>query len=484
MKKRSFPTVAELLNALGPKWLPFADAATPELPLSRLLRLALFQVSVGMAMVLLNGTLNRVMIVEMHVPAWLVSVMISLPLVFAPFRVVIGYRSDSHRSAFGWRRVPFIWNGSLLQFAGFAFMPFALLVLAEPGNSAPWVGQAAAAAAFLLVGAGIHITQTAGLALATDLAPAHVRPRVVALLYVMLLLGMIGSALTFGALLADYTPKTLIQVVQGAAVLTVAINVIALWKQEPRQQTKPSSAESRPSFRKSWQSFNQGGHAARLLTVVGLGAVAFSMQDILIEPFGAQVLGFSVGATTQLTAVFAVGTLIGFAISARALTRGVDPYHLALYGVLVGLVAFIIMSISAPLGSANLFRVGVSLIGLGGGLFGVGTLTAAMALTQPGESGFALGAWGAVSTSAAGVGVALGGSLHDIVAGFALRGALGEALNGPAVGYVVVYTIEFVLLVATVLATRPLLRSRPTSTEGVSAMSLAWDRLREEELKH
>ncbi|NBU12508.1 MAG: MFS transporter, partial [Betaproteobacteria bacterium] len=80
---------------LGTRFLPFADAATPDLPLSRLLRLSLFQVSCGMAMVLLMGTLNRVMIVEMHVPAALVAVMVSLPIVFAPLRAVIGFRSDA-----------------------------------------------------------------------------------------------------------------------------------------------------------------------------------------------------------------------------------------------------------------------------------------------------------------------------------------------------------------------------------------------------
>ena len=158
---------------LGSRFLPFADVATKDLPLSRLLRLSLFQVAVGMALVLLIGTLNRVMIVELHVPASLVGVMISLPLVFAPFRALIGYRSDTHRSALGWRRVPFMYRGAMIQFGGFAFMPFALLVLSGTGNAtnAPaWVGMAGAAFAFLLVGAGLHTVQTVGLALATDLA--------------------------------------------------------------------------------------------------------------------------------------------------------------------------------------------------------------------------------------------------------------------------------------------------------------------------
>ena len=191
-------TITRALMRLGPAVLPFADAATEELPLGRLMRLALFQVTVGMAAVLLIGTLNRVMIVELDVPAWIVAVMLSLPLVFAPLRALVGFRSDTHRSLLGWRRVPYIWFGTLLQFGGLAIMPFALLILSGDTTGPLWVGDVAAALAFLLVGAGLHTVQTVGLALATDLAPAHARPKVVALLCAMLLVGMIASALLFG----------------------------------------------------------------------------------------------------------------------------------------------------------------------------------------------------------------------------------------------------------------------------------------------
>ena len=159
---------------MGTRFLPFADAATEEVPLSRLLRLSLFQVSAGMSLVLLVGTLNRVMIVELGVPASLVAVMLALPLIFAPLRAFIGFKSDTHRSELGWKRVPFIYKGAMVQFGGLALMPFALLVLAGRGHAAEvphWVGQVAAGLAFLLVGAGVHITQTVGLALATDLTP-------------------------------------------------------------------------------------------------------------------------------------------------------------------------------------------------------------------------------------------------------------------------------------------------------------------------
>ena len=158
-------------------WLPFADAASAEIPLPRLLRLSLFQMSVGMALVLMIGTLTRVMIVELKVPAALVGIMISLPLIFAPFRAIIGFRSDHHRSALGWRRVPYLWMGTMVQFGGLAIMPFALLALTTQQPGMIWISRLGAALAFLLVGAGIQVTQTAGLALATDLAAPENRPR-------------------------------------------------------------------------------------------------------------------------------------------------------------------------------------------------------------------------------------------------------------------------------------------------------------------
>jgi len=445
---------------LGPRFLPFADSATPELPLSRLLRLSLFQVSVGMALVLIVGTLNRVMIVELGVPASLVGIMISLPLIFAPFRALIGFRSDTHKSALGWKRVPFIWKGALLQFGGFAIMPFALLVLSGGGNAndAPaWVGYAGAGAAFLLVGAGLHTVQTVGLALATDLAPAESQPKVVGLMYVMLLVGMIVCAQIFGAALADFTPGRLVQVIQGAAVATMVLNVCALWKQETRKSGRIQEAVRAPSFRDSWASFTQGKDAIRRLVAIGLGTMAFSMEDILLEPYGGQILRLTVGETTKLTAALAIGGLLGFALASRVLSRGADPFRMACYGALVGVPAFLAVILAAPLDSTLLFVCGTVLIGFGAGLFGHGTLTATMNLAPENQTGLALGAWGAVQASAAGVAIALGSVIRDIVAA---QLPMQEAF-GPATSYAFVYGLEVLLLLVATGVMAPLLRPRP-----------------------
>ena len=456
--------VAKTWMKVGLNVLPFADAATAELPLGKLLRLSLFQVSVGMAIVLLIGTLNRVMIVELSVPVWLVATMISLPLIFAPFRALVGFKSDNHRSSLGWRRVPYLWFGTMLQFGGLSIMPFALILLGGDTNAPAYVGQGAAALAFLLMGAGLHTVQTAGLALATDLAPQKAHPKVVALLCVMMMLGMMISALLFGALLAHFSEVRLIQVVQGAAAATMVLNLVALWKQEPRRRGAATPSTATPTFADSWRLFASQGQPVRRLVAVGLGTMAFSMQDVLLEPYGGQVLHLSVGATTGLTAILALGGFFGFVLAARRLARGVDPYRFAAFGAVVGVVAFSAVVFAAPLGSTPLFVAGVALIGFGSGIFAHCTLTAAMALAQAGQTGMVLGLWGAVQASAAGVAVASGGLIRDTVAALAHRGALGEAMDVPSIGYSVVYHCEIALLFATLVALGPLVRivRRPT----------------------
>jgi BCD family chlorophyll transporter-like MFS transporter len=178
--------------------------------------------------------------------------------------------------------------------------------------------------------------------------------------------------------------------------------------------------------------------------------MAFTMEDVLLEPYGGEILGLSVGATTSLTAALAVGGLLGFGFASRVLSRGADPLRLAGLGAAVGLPAFLLVIFSAPLHMPLLFALGTLLIGLGAGLFGHGTLTATMNLAPKTQSGLALGAWGAVQASGAGVAVALGGILRDVAA----------SIGGPAFGYMSVYALELVLLVLTLAVMAPLMRAK------------------------
>ncbi|MBD3763485.1 MAG: MFS transporter [Rhodobacterales bacterium] len=452
------------ISRLGAAWMPFADAASDGLPLAQLMRLSLLQLSVGMAQILLLGTLNRVMIVELSIPALLVATMIAIPVLVAPFRAALGHRSDTHRSAIGWKRVPYLWFGSLWQMGGLAVMPFALIVLSGDQVMGPaWAGEVLAALAFLMAGIGMHMTQTAGLALAADRASDETRPRVVAVLYLMYLAGMGVSALIVGFLLRDYDPLTLVRVVQGCGLATLGLNLVALWKQERvRPMSAAERAAPRPALRQAWADLSAEAPVVRLLAVVVLGTLAFNMQDVLLEPYGGQILGLSVSATTVLTALWSAGAAAGFVLAARVQARGADSARLAARGLLAGIGAFVAVIFAAPLQAPALFYAGAASIGLGGGVFGVATLSAAMTLPRGAAAG-------------AGLAVFLGGALRDGVGRLAEAGLFG-ALNDPALGYSVVYHIEIGLLFATLAVLGPLVRLTPltpTKPEDGSALRLA-----------
>lgn len=455
MKRLHIP-VPSWVRAYGIQVMPFADAASPELPLPRLLRLSMFQFVIGMVTALLVGTLNRVMIVELEVPAWWVAMAVGLPMVFAPLRGLIGYRSDTHPSVLGLKRIPYLWIGSLLLFGGLAILPFALLVLGDNQPGQVWVGRIGAAFAFLIIGAGMQVTQTAGMALAADLADDDKRPRVVALLYTMLLLGLIVSSAVYGLLLQNFSPVRLIQVIQGSAVLVLVLNLFALWKQEARQTSRGQREEG--GFGRHWRELMAEPHMRRFLWATALGSCAFGMQDIVLEPYGAQVLGLGVGSTSGLTAVAALGSMLAFGLSARVLNRRISACALGGLGALVGLLAFALVIFSAPWQSVWLFKTGVLLVGLGSGLFSVAMLVNAMTYGDARLGGLALGAWGAVQATSAGLAMALGGVLRDGIDALAIGGHLGEALQSNVTGYSFVYHLEMYLLLTVLIALGPMAR--------------------------
>jgi BCD family chlorophyll transporter-like MFS transporter len=318
-----------------------------------------------------------------------------------------------------------------------------------------------------MTGLGMHMTQTAGLALAADRATDETRPRVVALLYVMFLVGMGVSAVVIGWLLRQFTPLELIQVIQGCAVLTVVLNVTALWKQERvRPMTKAEREEESPSFADAWADYSSGGTAGRLLVVVFLGTMAFNMQDVLLEPYGGEILGLSVSSTTLLTATWAAGRAGRVRACGALAGRGDQPL---------------------PHGRARHPRRARRVFG-GDLLQPLGLGGAVLRRRRPdrvrrwpvlrrdadggdddasgrqGGRGLALGAWGAAQATAAGLSIAIGGGIRDLVNGLAANGRLGEALANPATGYSVVYHLEILLLFITLVALGPLVRTATTNS--------------------
>jgi hypothetical protein len=180
-----------------------------------------------------------------------------------------------------------------MQFGGLAIMPFALLVLSEGGARAAVGGVRRDRAGVPAGGAGAHTTQTAGLALATDIVDEDKRPRVIALMYLMMLHGHADQRAGARTSAADFTSFKLIQVIQGTAVFTVVCNAFLAVEAGsaragvvPVRQGRAASAVPRGVARRSW-----GGAGVRLLVASGLGFFAFNLQDVLLEPYGGEILG-------------------------------------------------------------------------------------------------------------------------------------------------------------------------------------------------
>jgi BCD family chlorophyll transporter-like MFS transporter len=257
------------------------------------------------------------------------------------------------------------------------------------------------------------------------------------------------------------------------------LNGIALWKQEPRnpQRVAALKTQVRRPFKAVWAEFIELPQARRFLWATFLGTMAFNMQDIILEPYGGEILKLSVGATSALTAMLAAGGLLGFYVAGRKLARGIDPMRLAAYGALAGLPAFSAVIFSAPLEAGWLFRLGALGIGFGSGLFAVGTLFTAMRI-EAAFVGLALGAWGAVQSAAAGISMFVGGALRDTFTALSSRGDMGPALTDPSVAYSMVYHIEMLLLFLTLIAVGPLVkRSRSFSPVPPSTLGLTESRI-------
>ena len=300
----------------------------------------------------------------------------------------------------------------------------------------------------------MHITQTVGLALAADKASKETRPRVVALLYFMFLFGMGVSAIVIGALLEDFSKLRLIQVVQGSAVLTLILNLIAVWRQERIIIIKNAMNKSEDRFFISWKKFISDRKSNSLIWVVFWGTLAFSMQDVLLEPYGGQILGLSVSDTTNLTGIWAIGALLGLALAANNSKKTISSVSNAMTALLLGIVGFSAIIFSSPMQFPFLYYLGTLFIGFGTGLFSVSLLIIAMALSSATKlgSGFVLGSWGASQAIGAGLGIAIGGIIRDIVNKMALNGYFGSTFENNSIGYIFVYHLEILFIFITLIA--------------------------------
>jgi MFS transporter, BCD family, chlorophyll transporter len=410
------------------------------------LRLGLIQFGIGLSIAPISGTLNRVLITELDIPAVAVGFLISLHYFISPVRVMIGYKSDKARSLGHWR-TPYVVLGVMLTFGGLACAPFALIILTGEGMLSFIPGMLICTAIFLVYGAGINIVETVYLALVSDITPKEERGKVISVLWVMLILGTIVSAIIVSGLLVEYSHKRLIQVMQGSATVFVLLTIVALWKQERlRPDGSIISLEEVSKVRLSlWESLKllRGEVILKqLFAIIFVATMAFATHDVLLEPYGGEVLGMSVSETMRLTALWGVTTIIGVAVAGAMLWQKQAPALLIGLGCTIGLVGFGVIAYASDAILIGPFQFGVGLISIGRGLFIVGSIILLMSVTDISHAGLFLGVWGIVQAMGQGIGVVGGGLLRDIA----------ETQFGSVVlGYTTVYMTSLALLLSVVL---------------------------------
>lgn len=413
----------------------------------RVLRLGLFQFGMGLSLAPLTGTLNRVLIDEARIPAVAVGFLIAIHYFVSPARALIGFRSDQDRAKGNWR-TPYVVLGAMLTYGGLATAPFSLILLGGAGTISFWPAMLICTLIFLAYGIGVNIVETIYLALVSDITAPQERGRVLAVLWIMLVLGTIVSSVLVGMFLVDYNPMRLIRVMQGSAVIFVVLTFLSLWGQERLRPDGKVLAQHdeirvRLSLKESLQMLISQKMIRAIFVLLFIATTAFATHDVLLEPYGGQVLGMSVAATTRLTAWWGTAMLSAIALAGWLLWRGRSPALPLFLGCVSGALGFLIISYASDVALVGPFRAGVWLIGMGRGMFIVGSLSLIMTITDRGHAGLFLGLWGMSQALAQGFGTIGGGLVRDIAL---------HMTGSVVLGYTTVYAISLIgLLVALLL---------------------------------
>jgi BCD family chlorophyll transporter-like MFS transporter len=402
---------------------------------TRLVRLGLRQFAAGMLSILALGILNRVMKVELGIDLGVVSLVIGLHYFAAPVAIALGNRSDQ-RPYFGRHRTPYILAGAALS---------AAMTVAAP-NVALWIGAseasylalAAGAVVFLLLGIGIYSAGTAYLALLADLTTEAQRGRSISVIWSMMMLGILAGVFLGVGLVDSYSAEALTRLFYVMAALLAGLTLLAVAGQEPRRD-RPPAAEA-VTTGDAWRLLARSRETRRFFVFLFVGILFLFLQQVVLEPFGGDVLGLDIRRTTLFNAYQMTGVLLGMLVSGVWVSKRFGDRRTAGIGLALASASFALLGFSSLTVAGWMVVPAIGLMGLGMGFFNVGGLAMMMSMSTFARTGLYMGAWTLAQALANGTASIGGGWLHDAV--LALSGA-------EPVAYASVFVIESIgLLVA------------------------------------
>ncbi len=389
-------------------------------------RLGLVQAALGAVVVLMTSTLNRVMVVEYALPASLPGLLVTLHYAVQALRPRFGHGSDA-----GGRRTPWIIGGMAVLAAGGALAGLAVALMGE--NFA--VGLALSILAFLMIGVGVGGAGTSLLALlAARVAPGRRAPAAT-LVWVMMVFGFVVTTAIVGRLLDPFSPERLLLVVGTACAVALLVAILAVQGLEGTRAAAPAAPQA--SFMVALRAVWQEPEARQFTVFVFLSMLAYSAQDLVLEPFAGSVFGLTLGESTRLASMQHGGVLLGMVLVALLAPRSGMPLRFwAVSGCLASAVAFAALVVAATLGPPWPLATSWFALGLANGVFAAAAIAMMMQLAcegGPGREGMRLGLWGA----AQGIAFGLGGLAGAVAADVALW-LTGSA----AAAYAVVFGVE------------------------------------------
>lgn len=412
----------------------------PTLGWSGVVRIGLAQAAIGGQVMLATSLLNRVMVVEYALPAALPAGLVAWHYAVQLSRPAWGHGSDRGR-----RRTPWVIGGMGALALG--------VILAV--DALPWLGERSAAgyllavAAFTLIGAGVGAAGTSLLALLASATPPGRRAAAAAITWTMMVAGIAITAGIVGSLIEPFSLARLGIVAGGTALSCFLLALVAIWRLElPELPATGPSAERPTALRAAVRAVWADDRARRFTGFVFLSMLAYSMQDLILEPFAGLVFNLTPGESTRLSGLQHGGVLAGMILTGVAGGAGGRRWIMA--GCIGSAVALVGLAMAAQAGPGWPLSATVAALGFANGVFAVAAVGAMLALAGAagaGQEGVRMGVWGAAQAIAFGTGGLAGALAADLL-------RLTSAGDGEA--FAVVFAIEAVLfLLAPLLILRP-----------------------------
>lgn len=406
--------------------------ALPRFNLARTLKIGSFHIGSSLTDTLTSAVVNRVLIVEMGIAAWPISLLVALRyILLSPLGLWISYLSDTHAIRNS-RRIAYIWLGRGLMLFSLPLLALAVGDIARAAGSI-W-GWTLASFSFLVYGLGTLISGGPFLALVQESAPYARRGQVIAVVQTILVASFAFVGIFYGSLLPVWEYERFLQLVLVALIGAAFFWLVSVWREE--RPAPVVAAAARPSYRRTFAGMLADQRLRRYGLFLAISAFFAFMFDLVLEPFGGDLFGLPVGETTRFGAYWGSGVLLAM-IAAAYFTRRWRPdqqVQTTLWGLALLGITVLLLALTSWLALEALLRPTLILFGVGFGIYTVGGVALLMAMSRDAHAASYLALWSTIQLVFRGFGLAAGSVLRDLAlwltADFARTYALVFAVEG------------------------------------------------------